>query len=423
MPEGDSSIRVAFLPPAEFRVERVFPIRKLVATAVESLADETSTSIQPVAGENSVGEIATRVLVDPAQLDVRPDVNIEPTPTVSNDQQKLTSLAPVHSYSTISLGDTIQRIKPTRSPSATVSATVQDHQELLKGRWTTERIHLISAESGPPGIRPGLVSSNSERVFHRCEDEPIHIPGAIQSFGVLVALRYDGEKNLKVRITSENSVELLEYTPEGLFSLQSFLDIFNDVSKRDIAGRIDDALTKASHPKHPRDAHLDVASVEIHTPVGLQKQLWCAIHISNGTEDLIICEFEEYSTRFYLGDRYLEEALPDYPAHTLDLEIDPEEWLKSTTRESEPLRVLNIARRRNDSDASSMDIFGAMTDAQSQLGNASCVQQVMDIVVGIISELTGFHRVMCYRFDAQKNGCIEAEYVNPRASKDLFRGK
>lgn len=69
-----------------------------------------------------------------------------------------------------------------------------------------------------------------------------------------------------------------------------------------------------------------------------------------------------------------------------------------------------------------MDIFNAMTQAQQQLAGAKSVQNLLDIAVGLISELTGFHRVMFYRFDPQKNGCIDAELVNPQASHDLFRG-
>lgn len=42
--------------------------------------------------------------------------------------------------------------------------------------------------------------------------------------------------------------------------------------------------------------------------------------------------------------------------------------------------------------------------------------------MGIVSGLTGFHRVMFYRFDSQKNGCVEAEFLNPNASTDVYRG-
>lgn len=70
-----------------------------------------------------------------------------------------------------------------------------------------------------------------------------------------------------------------------------------------------------------------------------------------------------------------------------------------------------------------MDIFNAMTQAQQQLASSISVAAVLDTVVGLISELTGFHRVMFYRFDSKKNGVVEAELVNEKASVDIFRGQ
>jgi light-regulated signal transduction histidine kinase (bacteriophytochrome) len=170
------------------------------------------------------------------------------------------------------------------------------------------------------------------------------------------------------------------------------------------------------------DTNLDVFALSITLPHGPQKDLWCAIHISKGTKDLVICEFEDYSDVFYLEDIYSEKTLPKTPTATTNVEAHPVEILKSTTRNSFPLRVLQIARQKRQSGVAPMDIFNAMTQAQQQLAAAKSVQQVLDIVVGLISELTGFHRVLFYRFDSQKNGCVDAELVNPQASADLYRG-
>lgn len=90
---------------------------------------------------------------------------------------------------------------------------------------------------------------------------------------------------------------------------------------------------------------------------------------------------------------------------------------------SSPLRAIQLARRRQKKSLGSMEIFNAMTQAQEQLSAAKTVQSVLDIVVGIIAELTGFHRVMVYRFDNHKNGCVVSELVDSRASDDLFRGE
>lgn len=59
----------------------------------------------------------------------------------------------------------------------------------------------------------------------RCEDEPIRIPGAVQGFGVLIALREDDDTgNFAVRQVSENSTEILGLSPKYLFGLECFTD-------------------------------------------------------------------------------------------------------------------------------------------------------------------------------------------------------
>ncbi|KAF7981483.1 hypothetical protein HWV62_33533 [Athelia sp. TMB] len=59
----------------------------------------------------------------------------------------------------------------------------------------------------------------------RCEDEPIRTPGAVQGFGVLIAVDEDSHTgNLVVRQVSENSTELLGLSPKFLFSLECFTE-------------------------------------------------------------------------------------------------------------------------------------------------------------------------------------------------------
>jgi light-regulated signal transduction histidine kinase (bacteriophytochrome) len=52
--------------------------------------------------------------------------------------------------------------------------------------------------------------------IYRCEDEPIHIPGAIQRFGALVVMRENGSGFLLVRIGSENSHSVICHEPVSL---------------------------------------------------------------------------------------------------------------------------------------------------------------------------------------------------------------
>jgi hypothetical protein len=404
---------VVFLPPREFAVERVFPIRNLIGDTEELEYQDADrpdgqTGEDPTLTSRTDTEASVESVADGNAAISKPQ-GFAPEPAF---------LPPP--YPPIPPPDSIRRLSQSESDFSSFSTT-SDGQGGRRKR--TERSTLVPSTSGPPGVLPGIISDNTNPTFYRCEDEPIHTPGAIQQYGALVALKYNPEGDLEVRIASENSRKLLEYGPEQLFGLKSFLDILKIETREDMVARINHAFVNARNGGNTTDdTHLDVFALSITLPHGPQRELWCALHISKGTRDLVICEFEDYSDVFYLEDLYSKKTLPKTPTATIDLEAHPVEMLKSTTRKSTPLRVLQIARRKRQSGASSMDIFNAMTQAQQQLASAKSVQQVLDIVVGLISELTGFHRVMFYRFDSQKNGCVDAELVNPQASADLFRG-
>jgi hypothetical protein len=398
---------VVFLPATEFTVERVFPIRNLVGDTIalgqdELLEDEGTVRAGDLTAKNA-DQTASRGGVEDSKLQEAPPKSSQlppPWPSVPPE-------------------DTIRKL-------SICEPGLDDGEG--HGRRITERTRLIPTTSGAPDVLLGIISDRTTPTFQRCEDEPIHTPGAVQQYGVLLALRFNGheDQDLEVRIASENSQMLLGYGPEQLFRLKSFMNILESETQEDLLGRIYSAVPQKrsnDSSETTEDTQLDVFPATIILPSGSQRQLWCALHIANGTQDLIILEFEPYTEIFCLPELEYQKTLPEKPVSTVDLEVEPEEQMKSTTSKSAPLRVMEIARRKKQNGVYSMDIFSAMTQAQQQLAGAKNVQQVLDIVVGIVAELTGFHRVMLYRFDSEKNGCVEAELVDPQASIDLFRGK
>ncbi|KAL5520100.1 hypothetical protein ACEPAG_1760 [Sanghuangporus baumii] len=73
------------------------------------------------------------------------------------------------------------------------------------------------------------VLTGREGTLQKCEDEPIHAPGAVQGFGVLIAVEEDDNTgNLVVRQVSENSTELLGLSPQYLFGLECFTQTLPD---------------------------------------------------------------------------------------------------------------------------------------------------------------------------------------------------
>lgn len=247
----------------------------------------------------------------------------------------------------------------------------------------------------------------------------IHIPGAIQSFGLLIAFQELDEGQLVVRIVSENSQRMIGYTPEELFRLNSFTDILTD----DQCGNLLD------HVDFIRDEESDPATngPEVFTlfikPIAVGRRslkLWCAMHVNPVHSDLIICEFE-------LDDDCLYPLVPAHehtaepPEDTLQSNPTEEELAESTKNTSKPLRVLRSARKRK-GEAAAMEVFNIMSQVQEQLAAAPNLERFLKILIGVVKELTGFHRVMIYQFDNEFNGRVVAELVDPRATKDLYKG-
>lgn len=111
--------------------------------------------------------------------------------------------------------------------------------------------------------------------IQRCEDEPLHIPGAVQSFGVLIALQEVDDHKLKVRVVSENSERIIGYTPSQLFQLNSLCDILSEEHSYDLLENIDFIRDDDSDPaiNGPQ-----VFILAIRSPKRRSKKLWCAIH-------------------------------------------------------------------------------------------------------------------------------------------------
>lgn len=144
------------------------------------------------------------------------------------------------------------------------------------------------------------------------------------------------------------------------------------------------------------------------------------MHINPAHPDMIICEFELDDDQTYPLVPEQEET-PEPPEDTLNSNPTQEEFDESTVNTSKPLRVLRNARKRK-GEAAAMEVFNIMSQVQEQLATAPNLETFLKILVGVVKELTGFHRVMVYQFDSSYNGRVVTELVDPRATKDLYKG-
>lgn len=266
----------------------------------------------------------------------------------------------------------------------------------------------------------GFVStgeSGQAQMVYRCEDEPIHIPGAIQQFGALIAMREQKDGSFLVRIASENSQRVIGLAPKDLFELRCLTDLLPHREREDFIARVRSMRSRPEELK--QKTKLDVFSMPLTSPAGVTNLTWCALHLIRDV-DLVVCEFELQSDVLN-PIAQPNEGLPDEPVNILGGHSSEEAQLLSTTKRSTPLHEVQFARSRGD-ELGPMAMFHALCEIQSQLAAATTLPIILDVIVGLVSELTGFHRVMVYQFDQNACGSVVSELVDKRASTDIFRG-
>ncbi|RKF64783.1 Phytochrome-like protein cph1 [Erysiphe neolycopersici] len=252
----------------------------------------------------------------------------------------------------------------------------------------------------------------------RCEDEPIHTPEAIQSFGLLIALKETPIGKLEIRIVSENSAKIIGYTPPELFQLDCFTDIFTHKYSDILFDNI-----KLTRDLNTSDYGPEVFTLSIKLPSSKKKEnqiLWCAMHIHPSQSDLIVCEFEldnDSINPLFSEDNIFSEL----PEDTLNSFPNESDFAESTIPGNKPLRINRISRKHG-RENSAIDMSYTISQVLEQLTAAPDSDSFCKILAGIVKELTGFHRVMIYQFDASYNGRVVSEVVDPRVTHDLYRG-
>ena len=285
------------------------------------------------------------------------------------------------------------------------------HPSLADVPHVTTRFTHIETDEGHSVI------TGRDGTLQRCEDEPIHAPGAVQGFGCLLALREEDDGCFVPRYVSENSERLLGYSPRQIFKLKNFMDILTEEQQDNLLDHIDFIRDEDADPAINGP---EVFSLSVRPPKSRSIKLWCAIHINPAHPDLVLCEFElDDDQQFPL--RPPDEASPSGPEDTLQANPTTEEFEQSTEVLSKPLRILRSARKRR-GEQGAMQVFDIMSQVQEQLSSAQNLETFLKILVGIVKELTGFHRVMVYQFDSSFNGKVVTELVDPSKTMDLYHG-
>ena len=180
-----------------------------------------------------------------------------------------------------------------------------------------------------------------------CHEEPIHIPGGIQSHGYLIVLNIT---DLSIRHVSVNISDMVEFPPKQLIG-KGIGEIFG--------AEFQSILNQCSHKRdyytiNPYVLHLD----------------------SRGTYDIVINESDHY----------------------IVLDIEPKKITSLQSPEVQYYRLRNF---------------------MNALMNMDDLSEILDRVAREVRGITGFDRVMVYKFDTDNNGEVIAEAKKPELNSFL----
>lgn len=83
------------------------------------------------------------------------------------------------------------------------------------------------------------------------------------------------------------------------------------------------------------------------------------------------------------------------------------EFIKRGARGGDQWSRLSSARRLGATAGSgSLDVFAVLGQVNDQLAAASDLQSLLDVVTGVIKDMTQFHRTLVYQFDVDANGQV-----------------
>ncbi|KAH6713916.1 PHY3, histidine kinase-group VIII protein [Leptodontidium sp. MPI-SDFR-AT-0119] len=380
-----------------FGVRRVFPIR--------------------IQSHKSAVELACNVLglhtSNGSSFDTEGSEHEKP-PIPKSLVRRISHQADANSNEHLPIGDRLDQISNDGPPQV---ATLEELDTTAPpgGRFVSNTYSYVTAGNTTATNAPASEKVQKTVKVYRCEDEPIHMPGAIQSFGALIAIREGEGGQYVVRIVSENAESVTGLQPEQLFDLRCFTDLLFSSDKKEFLSRV----RSLGKQQIGSIVNPDVFSLSLTSLRGAPLQCYMAMHL-NLESDLIICEFE--LKRDIFNPRHPPDTgLPTEPVQVTDNQPSEEEMRLSTTSMNKPLRAVQVAREAG-RQMGSMELFHVLCEVQDQLASATTLPELLDIVVGLVYELTSFHRAMLYQFDETTAGTVVSEIVDPRASTDIYRG-
>ncbi|POW03684.1 hypothetical protein PSHT_11590 [Puccinia striiformis] len=355
---------------------------------------------------------------------------------------------------------------------ATVSDTDQSSLPVILSDTDAHMTTRFEFQQGEDGI---LILTGRSGEFTACEDEPIRTPGAIQAFGVLMAVIVHSESKpttlphsrcdpydpshgispspsiqhsdtdevdqeetedidrLEIVQVSENSRQILGLSPKLLLNLHSFTEVLTPDQCQQLHDNIevcfDSGSISSAGPHTFRLSGRGEIGTGTDGPLSYTEwSCWCAAHRPDPVlrPRLMIIEFELENDE--LNPPLIVSVDPVDADERGGLDGKPyepteQDLIESTTSINQPLKALaRIRKKGRDFSGDSVEVLSIMSQLNNQFDKAEDMPTFLKTLVGLVRELTGFNRVMIYKFDESWNGQVVAELVDWKRTRDLYRG-
>jgi hypothetical protein len=192
----------------------------------------------------------------------------------------------------------------------------------------------------------------------------------------------EGSRTLTVRVVSENSRRIIGRSPDELFALNNFTDVFTPDQAYDYITYVDllengGLDVQANGP--------EVFSLNIVSDQEGSRNLWCAMHQDCINPGLIVCEFE-------LEDDQLYPLVSPLSLMTGTSKRSPNDSLelegasRQRTEEMQHPRVKWRARQPRGVPAA-MQALNNMANIQEQLATAADFESLLNFLVSIVERV------------------------------------
>ncbi|KAJ3086903.1 Light-sensor Protein kinase [Quaeritorhiza haematococci] len=239
----------------------------------------------------------------------------------------------------------------------------------------------------------------------KCDEEPIHTPGAIQDFGVLFVI----DRNYKIRQISQNTESILGICYDHLLGT-SVLDLVKDSSSRSVFVQ---QCRKVSGEPANGDPHVFTLMLTLPTTKpgsstpDHQVPFYAALHkiavpahMDKPEDFMFICELELCNDQLH--------------------PLDPSPQLEHQDRHEPEFSRWDEDAEMGFEEPGALNFLSVMTQLSNRLGKASRIEELVQLLSRIFLKITGFDRVLIYQFDEEWNGDVLSESRNESVTTESF---